>query len=71
MTSTLLALPNRSIKVWVEAFCDPARHLKEIQTYLQHRAELRDLVYETRKRQKEVEARRYNRGVDQVVHAIG
>ena len=70
-TSTLLALPNRSIKAWAEAFCDPARHSAEIQTYLKHRADLRDLVYETKKRQKEDEAARYNRGVKQATHHVG
>lgn len=42
----------------------------EVHTYLRHRAETQDVIYEIRKRQKEAVALRYNKGVKQIVHAI-
>ena len=53
-----------------QALSDPVQHSVEVQAYLQHRADLRHLVYENRKRQKEDETLRYNRRVNQVVHVI-
>ena len=71
MTSTLLALPNRDIRAWAEALSDPIRHAIEVHTYIRHRAEIQDVIYETKQRQKEDMTTRYNREVKQTVHAIG
>lgn len=71
ITSTLLALPNRDIEEWAKALSDPLQHAMEVHTYLRHRAETQDVVYETKRKQKEANTLRYNKGVKQTVHALG
>ena len=43
----------------------------EVDVYIRHRAEIRDVIFEKRKRQKEASAVRYNRGTKRTVHGIG
>ena len=43
----------------------------ELHTYLKHRADTQDVVYETRQEQKEDMALRYKRGVKQFVPCSG
>ena len=71
VSSTLLALPNRNIKEWAESLSDPLQHAMKVHAYIRYRAEIRDVIFETRKRQKGANAIRYDRGIKRTVHAIG
>ena len=71
VTSILLGLPERDIKTWHDELATPVTHASHVRNYLQYRAELHDIVREITRRRREDEARRYNKGVRQVVHKIG
>lgn len=71
IASTLSVLPSRDIEAWVESLLDPLQHAMELHTYLKHRADMQDVVYESRQEQKEDTALRYNRGVKQCVPCSG
>ena len=70
-TSTLLGLPGRHIRAWVDEMDDPIRHRLALDTCLKQVAETHDIVVQITKRQKEAMARRYDKGVKAKVHEIG
>ena len=70
-TATLLALPGRDIRSWVQQMEDPVQHSKEVKQYLTYRADLHDKVRQLSHERKEQEAIRYNRRIKQVTHHIG
>ncbi|KAK4697109.1 hypothetical protein P7C71_g924, partial [Lecanoromycetidae sp. Uapishka_2] len=69
--ATLLALPGRDVKEWASKFDDPAQHAREVQLYVNHRAEVQDVISRLAKDQKEKMAEQYNKGVRQVIHKVG
>ena len=72
-TATLLALPGRDIRSWVEEIEDPVHHAHAVKTYLTYRVDLHDSIKQ-HSATRSTEARlgiMYNRGVRQVTHGIG
>ena len=70
-TATLLALPGRNIRSWVQQMEDNVQHTLEVKQYLRYRADLHDTIRQRSNEQKEQEAIRYNKGVKQATHHVG
>lgn len=70
-STTLLALPGRNVESWVSELENPGRHVEMVRQYTQYLAEMHDAVAQASRRQKEAEARKYDKGVRRAVHEIG
>ena len=69
--ATLRSLPGRDIHAWVVRLQESHYHMKEVHTYLKHRAEVHDTVRAASLRQKEDMTTRYDKGITRVIHHIG
>ena len=68
--SILLNLSEREIKIWHDELITSITHANHVKNYFQYRAKLHDIVRKITRRRREIEARRYNKNVKQIVHQI-
>ena len=70
ITSKLLALSGRNIRVWVTELDDFISYVKVLREYLIHRSKVHDIVIEASNRRKDQEVARYNQEIILATHHI-
>ena len=68
--STLLDFSEREIKIWHDELVTSITHANHVKNYFQYKTKLHDIVRKITRRRREIETRRYNKNVKQIVHQI-